>query len=162
MQGRRVFPLALTIALTLAPVGCASGGGGGGAENAIYREDIGRVLFAPLEEARMKIWGKHSIPLYRHENTGRNLLWESDWIQRPAADGESAEAGRNRVILRGYQSDSNLDGTGNYRMTFEVQNQIRTVTTPEWHPAPFPDEVRTTYRRLFQDLMMEVRAGVRR
>jgi hypothetical protein len=64
--------------------------------------------------------------------------------------------------MRGYQVGENLDGTGNYRMTWEVVNEIRTADQPEWHPAPFPDEVRDIYERVYNDLMMEVRAGVRR
>ena len=162
MQGRRVIPLALTIALTLAPMACASGGGGGGGSELLYREDIGRVLYQPLEIARQKIWTKHSIPLLREENAGRNLMWESHWIERTPLASELALGARNRVTMRGYQVGENLDGTGNYRMTWEVQNQIRTAATPEWHPVPFPDEVRDIFRRVYNDLMMEVRAGVRR
>lgn len=164
MQGKPVFPLVLAIALTLAPMGCASSGGGGGdgIRESLYREDIGRVLFQPLDVARLKIWGKHSIPLYREEHQGRELYWESDWIQRPPTSSESANSGRNRVIMRGYQTGQNLDGSGVYRMTFEVENQIRTDSVPDWHPAPFPEEVRETFRRVYNDLMMEVRSGIRR
>jgi len=110
----------------------------------------------------LKIWGKHSIPLYRTENDGRELYWESDWIRRPATSSEAANAGRTRVIMRGYQTGQNLDGTGVYRMTFEVENQIRTDAVPDWHPAPFPEEVKDIFERVYNDLMMEVRAGVRR
>lgn len=167
MLGRRVFPLILTAALTLAPMGCASGGGGGddgSVDNreSLYREDVGRVLFQPLEAARMKIWGKHNIPMLRDDHSGRGLLWESEWIRRPPTSGELATAGRNRVVLRGYQTGENLDGTGVYRVTFEVENQVLTDGAPDWHPAPFPKEVKETFQRLYSDLMMEVRAGVRR
>jgi len=164
MRKRPMFPLALAIVLTLAFQGCASGGSGGGdgGRESLYREDIGSVLFEPFAEARFKMWGKHNIPLLREEISRRNVFWESSWIVRTPSLSESAIGARNRVVIRGYQTGENLDGTGVYRMTFTVENQIRTDFAPDWHPAPFPEEVSETYRRLYGDLMMEVRAGVRR
>jgi len=165
MQRRPVSVLRLAIALALASTGCASGGSGGGGDDSrdsIYREDVGQVLFQPLEAARMKMWGKHSIPLLRDDHTSRSLMWESEWIRRAPSPSEYATAARNRVIMRGRQVGENLDGTGMYRVTFEVENQVQTDGVPDWHPSPFPKEVLDTYRRLYSDLMLEVRTGVRR
>ena len=157
------FALGLTLALTVA--GCATAGGGGGASagDALYREDLGRVMVAPLITAREKIWGRHTIPLYREETTARSIYWESEWLPRLPAPEETLGGtigGRNRVVMRGTQAGENLDGTFIFRVRFEVQNQVQTQVFPEWHPAPMPPEVRERFKQVYDDLMLELRTGL--
>jgi hypothetical protein len=120
-------------------------------------------MVQPLVTAREKIWGKHTIPLFREENTSRTLLWESQWMPRQP-EGDETVAGvtgaRNRVFMRGTLSGENLDGTFIYRVRFEAENQVQTTGTPDWHPAPFPPEVRERFKRVYDDLMLELRTGI--
>lgn len=150
--------------LTLA--GCASSGNGDGDDASdVYRENMGQVVLGPLIEAREKIWQRHSIPLRREESTYRTLYWESEWIPRQPTTEEAAEGvtdARNRVIIEGRRTSVTMDGAPSFSVTHRVENQARSAAIPEWHPAPIPESVRTQYRRIYSDLMLEVRAGVRR
>jgi len=156
------FALGLTLALTLS--GCASGGGGGSSSgDALFREDLGRVMLQPLVRAREKIWGKHQIPIYREEDTSRSFLYESRWMPRPVTAEEAlggASGGRNRVFIRGTLAEEYLDGTPIFRVRFEVENQIQTQANPDWHPAPMPPEVRERFKRVYDDLALELRTGI--
>lgn len=158
------MPFLFALGLTLTLSGCASGGGGGSSSgDALYREDLGRVMVVPLVRAREKIWGKHNIPIYRDESEARSLLYESQWMPRPPTAEEAlggATDGRNRVIMRGTLAGENLDGTFIYRVRFEVENQIQTQANPDWYPAPMPPEVRERFKRVFDDLALELRTGV--
>jgi hypothetical protein len=154
-----LFSLGLTLALTLS--GCASGGGAG--TDSLYRADLGRVMIQPLLTAREKIFGRYSIPMYREESSARAFLFESQWIPRQVTAEEAlggATGGRNRVFIRGTLAGENLDGTNVFRTRFEVQNQIQTATNPDWFPAPMPPEARQTYKRVFDELILELRTGV--
>ena len=68
--------------------------------------------------------------------------------------------GRNRIIMRGTYSEQRLDGTLVFRMRFEVENEIQTQMDPAWHPGPMPPAVEETFKEVYDDLMMELRAGV--
>lgn len=166
MRGSSLQPFffALGLALVLAATGCAStGGGGGGSESPVYREDLGRVMVLPLERARVKIYGKYNINIFREESTNRDFTYESEWIPRAPTLEETAvgvTAAQNRVTLSGYRTTENLDGTYIYRTTFQVENQVQSTDGPDWHPAPMPTETRNEFRRIFSDLQMELRAGV--
>jgi hypothetical protein len=157
---------ALGICLFLAVAGCASAGGGGDDEaQNVYEEDLGRVVEGPLVEARQQIWRKHNINLYREERSARTLYFESEWMPREPTTEEMAAGvteARNRVTMRGYQTGETLDGAYEYRMNFRVENQVKTGEYPDWHPAPMPQDVRNEFRRVYSDLQMELRAGVRR
>lgn len=157
-----LFAVGLTLALTLS--GCATGGGGGSSSgDALYREDLGRVMLQPLLRAREKIWGKHSIPIYREEDTARTFLFESQWMPRQVTAEEAlggATGGRNRVFIRGTLTGENLDGTPVFRGRYEVENQIQTQANPDWFPAPMPPEVRQIFKRVYDDLMLELRSGI--
>jgi hypothetical protein len=163
---RTLCRIALGAALTLLPAACASAGGGNDEEAAaVYEEDLGRVVERPFVQAQQKIWGKHNIPLYREEQTARTLYYESEWIPREPTAEEMAEGvttARNRVTMRGYRTGETLDGAYEYRVSFRVGNQVQTTEYPDWHPAPMPEEVRNQYRQVYNDLQMELRAGVRR
>jgi len=161
---RRTRPLPLLLALGLIAsvglAGCASGGSGG---STVLRKDIGKVMVAQLTTAREKVFGKHTIPMYREENTSRTLYWETQWLPRGPAPEESAEGvrgGRNRIILRGTYVEERLDGTVVLRVRFEVENQIQTDLNPEWHPGPVPPMVEEMFEEVYDDLMLELRAGV--
>jgi len=154
-----LFALGLTLALTFS--GCASVGSG--SPDALYREDLGRVMMQPLLLAREKIWGRYSIPIYREEDTARAFLFESQWMPRQPTAEEAfggATGARNRVFIRGTLAGENLDGTNVFRTRFEVENQIQTAANPDWFPAPMPPEAQQTFKRVFDDMILELRTGV--
>ena len=120
------FLLPLGLALSVVVAGCATGGSGGGN---VIRKDLGKVMVGPLTSAREKVFGKHTIPMYREEDSARTILWESQWIPREAEPEESAlgaTAGRNRILIRGNYVEERMDGTVVLRVRFEVENQIQT------------------------------------
>jgi len=145
-------------------MGCASGGSGGGSGGSnVFRKDIGKVMVRPLTTAREKVFGKHIIPMYREDNTTRTIDWESQWMPRGPAPEEmvaGVRAGRNRVFIRGIYVEERLDGTVVLRVRLEVENQIQTDLDPEWHPGPMPPIVVEKFQEVYDDLMMELRAGV--
>jgi hypothetical protein len=146
--------------LSIALAGCASGGSGG---SSTLRRDIGNVMLRPLTTARTKIFGKYTIPMYREEDTARSIMWETQWLPRqpaPEESGAGVTEAQNRIIMRGTYVDERLDGTVVLRVRFEVENQIRTGLNPDWHPGPIPESVEDRFDEIYDDLMMEVRAGI--
>ena len=154
----------LAVALAAGVGACATGGGAGGA--AVYRENLGRVLSGPLEEARVLIWGKHAIPMEREQRSSQNSRVESVWILRAPEPSEAAAGvleARNRVILDARALEREMDmSEGPYRATFEVRNEVRSETVQDWHPGPIPDAVRARFRDVYNDLRLEVASGIRR
>lgn len=161
---RAIRAVAITAAVAAGVGACATGGSAGG--TAVYRENLGRVLAAPLEEARLLIWGKHAIPMEREQRSSQNIRVESVWIARSPEPSEAAAGvleARNRVILDARALEREMDmSEGPYRATFEVRNEVRSETLPDWHPGPMPDAVRERFRQVYNDLRLEVAAGVRR
>lgn len=155
---------AVAVGLLLVVGACASAGGGGGGD--VYRENLGRVLLGPLEEARLLIWNKHGIPVEREERGGQDVRVESTWMPRAPEPAEAAAGvveARNRVVLDARFLEREMDmSDGVYRVTFEVRNQIRTESIPDWHPGPMPDVVRERFQRVYNDMRLEVATGVRR
>ena len=163
MKHQRV-KLALAAMLMATTVGCASAGGAGTSN--VYRENLGRILAQPLEDARLLIWGKHAIPVEREERNPQNIRVESVWMPRtpePAEVAAGVIAARNRVILDARFLEREMDfSDGVYRVTFEVRNEVRTEAIPDWHPGSFPEAVRERFRRVYNDMRLEVQTGVRR
>ncbi|NNM06654.1 MAG: hypothetical protein HKO65_16285 [Gemmatimonadetes bacterium] len=154
------FLLAVCLVLSVAVAGCASGGSGG---RTTLRRDIGNVMIPPLTTAREKVFGKYQIPMYREEGTSRSIMWETDWLPRQPAPEETAAGvtgGRNRITIRGTYVEERMDGTPVLRVRLEVENQIRTALNPEWHPGPMPEAVEDRFEEIYDDLMLEVRAGI--
>jgi hypothetical protein len=124
------------------------------------RENLGRVLAGPLEEARFLIWGKYGIPIEREESSSQNIRVESQWMFRAPEPAEAAAGvvqARNRVILDARFLEREMDmSDGVYRATFEVRNEVRTETVPDWHPGPMPDATRERFRRVYNDMRLEV------
>jgi hypothetical protein len=123
------------------------------------------VILAPLEEARLAIWGKHSIPLARDQRSSRSVVYESLWMPRDVTPAEAAAGvleARNRVILDARFLEGQMDMSGVYRATFEVQNEVRTELVDEWHPAAIPQEAIDRYRPVFNDMRLELQTGIRR
>jgi hypothetical protein len=120
-------------------------------------------MVAPLQTAREKVFGKHQIPMLREEDTARSIYWESQWLPRETAPEEAAggaSEARNRVLVRGTYAEERIDGTVVLRVRFEVENQIRTELEPEWHPGPLPAMVEERFSQVYDDFMLEVRAGI--
>lgn len=144
---------------------CATGGGGAGG-TAVYRENLGRVLATPLEEARLLVWGKHTIPMEREQRSSQNIRVESVWMMRAPEPAELAAGvieARNIAILDARFLEREMDmAEGVYRATFEVRNEVRTEAVPDWHPGPIPDVVRDRFRAVYNDMRLEIASGVRR
>ncbi len=163
---RTRFVGALLASFTILAAGGACASGGGGPSGDVYREDLGRVLSLPLQEARQKIWTKHGIPVEREEKTSRSLRVQSQWMLRQPEPAEAAEGvtqARNQIILTGRLLEGQMDySDGVLRVTFEVSNQVRSEAVPEWHPAPMPSAIRDEFRKVYSDMRLEVGTGVRR
>ncbi len=154
------FLFAVGLALSAVVAGCATGGTGG---EYSFRRDIGKVMVGPLTTARDKVFGQHSLAMYRETDTSTSFMWEAQWMPRQPAPEESAvgaTGARNRVIMRGTYVEERLDGTPVFRVRFEVENQIRTEIDPEWHPGPVPPQVEELFQEVYDDLMTEVRMGI--
>jgi len=159
-KGRWIALLAL---MTIA--GCASSGGSR-SERTTYQEDLGRLLAGPLDDVRLEMFNRHSVGLARNEVTTRSILYESLWMPRDVTQGEVLNGvigARNRVVIRGRMIEQGLEPSANvFRVTFIVENQIRTETTVEWHPGPLPDPALERFRELLSDMKLELNTGVRR
>ena len=151
------------MACSLALSACASGGGGPVSDQ--FTSDLGRQLYPSVEEARLKVWGKHNWHV-RQELVEPNVFYvESEW--RPFTPPEGAavtgpEEARIRIVIRGRRVAGELDGGTQYRVTFEGDYEVRGGATPDWRAAPVPREAVTEFRRVLGDIELEIRTGVRR
>ena len=146
--------------------GCASGGVSGYTET-LWREDMGRITQGTLEDGLDKVVvRKYGLLLNRNEVRGRDLYYETTWEPRNDIFAEEEAVGvtkaRNRIVLRGRMLEASFDGSGVFRFTWEVENEVTTTDTPEWHAGVMPSEVVEKYRPIYSDLSLEVRTGVRR
>ena len=143
---------------------CASGGVQGYTET-LWREDMGRITEGTLEDGLEKMIRKYGLRLDRDEERGRDLYYELGWRLREVLaeeEGAGVTRARNRIVIRGRRLENQFDGSGVFRFTWEVQNEVSTSDTPEWHARAIPAEVVEEYRPIYSDLTLEVRAGVRR
>lgn len=151
---------------TVAAAGCASGGGGA-VRDTVWREDLGRTTGLTLGEGVAKIAQKHGLRIYRQElGRPRELYFELAWVPRAAVAAEEARGvtnARNRIVVRGRLLERGMAaGDRYYRVTWEVENEVTSVTATSWHPDVIPEEVVEQFRPVFRDLAMEVRTGIRR
>ena len=139
--------------------GCASGGVQGYAET-LWREDMGRITQGTLEDGLDKMVRKYGLLLNRQEEAARDLYYETAWTTRDlyaVEEGQGVNSARNRIVIQGRRLEA-----GVFRFSWELQNQVTTAATPEWHANLIPPEVVEEYRPIYSDLMLEVRTGVRR
>lgn len=144
--------------------GCASGGVQAYTET-LWREDMGRITQGTLEDGLDKMIRKYGLQLGRNEVRGRDLYYELGWRPRELYAEEEAAGvtrARNRIVIRGRRLEDQFDGSGIFRFSWEVQNEVSTDQTPEWHARAIPGEVVEEYRPIYSDLTLEVRSGVRR
>ena len=151
------------LALIVIVSACASGGS---RQGGLLREDLGRQVVYRVNDAQIEYFGKHQILIRRRLIEDRQFLFESPWMVRDIPAEEVARGvfeARNRVILRGRFIERGLDpGLNIFRVTFEVENEVRTEELTDFHPAPFPDEVRARFMALYDDLNLELNTGIRR
>ena len=139
--------------------GCASGGVEA-YESTQMRKDMGRITQGTLEDGLEKMIRKYALQLVFDDVRGRDLYYETAWEIRPVLAEEEVVGvtnARNRIVIRGRRLENRI-----FRFSWFVDNEVTTVTTPEWHAARIPEEVVKDYERIYSDLSMEVRAGVRR
>lgn len=139
--------------------GCASGGVQAYTET-LWREDMGRITRGTLEDGLDKMIRKYGLQLNRQEEAARDLYYETVWTTRDILAVEEAQGvngARNRIVIQGRRLEA-----GVFRFSWELQNQVTTASTPEWHAHLIPPEVVEEYRPIYSDLMLEVRTGVRR
>lgn len=153
----------LVLALLFAGIsGCVTAGGGPVSQN-FWREDLGRLNQATLEEALAKITQKHGLRLDQKYETGRDIRWELNWIPREVVAEEELRGvtnARNRIVIRGVESG--MGEVDFYRMTWELANEVTSQSDGNWHPDIVPEAVKESFERVYTDLMLEVRTGVRR
>lgn len=151
--------VALAVML-LGVAGCATAGP---VAQSYWRESLGRLNTATIDEALTKITPKHSLRLENRFAEGGEVRWEFSWIARGVVAEEEVRGvtnARNRIVIRGVESGvGNVD---NYRMTWELANEVTTETNSNWHPDIVPASVIAEFRPIFTDLTLEVRTGVRR
>lgn len=154
----RVARVTLAI-LLLGVAGCATAGP---VSQNFWREDLGRLNQATIEAALDKIIQKHSLRFEQRYDGGGEVRWELGWISREVVADEEVRGvtnARNRIVVRGVESSAaNVD---NYRMTWELANEVTTETNANWHPDIVPAAVIAEFRPVYTDLMLEVRTGVR-
>ncbi len=153
------------LALALALADCASSGGAA-VTDSYWRTEIGRVSPSMLQGAIDKVFRKHAIVLRRSQfQSGAREIWfETEWTSRQimaTEEGVGVTAARNRLVLRGYRLEAQWDGDSVYRLVWQLENEVTSAASPDWHPAPLPDEVRDRYRPVLSDLELELRSGLR-
>lgn len=139
--------------------GCASGGVQAFEETQM-REDMGRITQGTLEDGLSKMIRKYALQLVFNDVRGRDLYYETAWESRPVLAEEEVVGvtnARNRIVIRGRRLETQV-----FRFHWQVDNEVTTVTRPEWHAARIPDDVVKNYTKIYSDLSMEVRSGVRR
>lgn len=160
----RLPPLSRLVAV-LALAGCASGGGTT-LSDSYWRVDMGRTTRAALHAALDKVFTKHAVVVRREQSVpgDRQLRFETEWVRRQVLateEGAGVTGARNRIVLVASQLEMQWNGASVYRLRWQVENEVATATVPEWHAAPFPDEVEDTYRPVFSDLELEIRTAAR-
>ena len=148
--------------LLLGIAGCVTAGAGPVSQN-FWREDLGRMNTATIDDALGKIAQKHALRLENRFVQGGEVRWELGWIPRAVVAEEELRGvtnARNRILIKGVESGAgNID---NYRMTWELANEVTTETNSNWHPDIVPASVIEEFRQVYADLTLEVRTGVRR
>ncbi|MCY4573931.1 MAG: hypothetical protein OXF01_14140 [Gemmatimonadetes bacterium] len=161
VAGRPRVAAPALLAFVLAVIaGCATAGAV--AQN-FWREDLGSLNQATIEAALTKIIQKHSLQLNQVYDQGGEIRWELTWISREVVAEEELRGvtnARNRIVIRGVES--RVGNVDNYRMTWELANEVTTESNGNWHPAIVPASVIAEFQPVYADLTLEVRTGVRR
>ena len=158
----RVAGIALVVMLLGIVAGCVTAGAGPVSQN-FWREDLGRLNTATIDDALAKVVQKHALRLEQRYDQGGEVRWELSWIPREVVAEEQLRGvvnARNRIVIRGVELGAgNVD---NYRMTWELANEVTTQTDTNWHPDIVPASIIDKFRPIYSDLRLEVRTGVRR
>ena len=114
-----------------------------------------------------KIAQKHTLKIERVEDRPREIYYELAWIPRDVTSEEEifgVTEARNRIIMHGRMAGTkSLGHTAEmYRVTWELHNEVASVTNPSWHIGRIPESVRERFRPVFSDLAMEIRTGLNR
>lgn len=158
--GSRIRIASVLVALSVSVGACASAGGYQSMAQTHWREDMGRMNQSTMASGLDKVFRKYALQLAREVPTGRELYYESRWIPRELLATEEAggtTAARNRVVIRGHL----VGGTGVYRFTWDLENEVTTAINDSWHPERVPPEVIEQFRPMYSDLTLETRTGIR-
>ena len=160
-RGRPGLARAALAVMLLGIAGCATAGP---VARNYWREDLGNLNVATIDDALSKIVPKHSLRVVnRLVGQGGDARWELNWIPREVVAEEELRgvtAARNRILITGVQSAGGA--IDNYRMRWELANEVTSQTNSNWHPDIVPASVIEEFRRIYADLTLEVRTGVRR
>lgn len=161
----------LAVGLVIATTACASGGASPGS-GGLWREDLGRMSKETMFAGIDRIVSKHALKVDREEERNREFVYELAWISRDVTAEEEVFGvtdARNRIVIHGRTSGGVDSGTGSelmsgrmYRVTWELQNEVVSVTNPEWHSGRIPEAVVERFRPVFADLRMEIGSGLQR
>ncbi len=167
VRRRPAIVRSLAALAVVAAAGCAAGGGGAVASRDVtWSEDLGRMNKATLDQGVAKIVQKHDLRIDRDVVRPREVVYETAWTSRVVHAEEEARGvtnARNRIVLRGRLLEQGFGAGGeNYRVTWELQNEVTTAAATGWYPDVIPAGVLEHYRPIFRELSMETRTGVRR
>lgn len=152
----------------VAAAGCASGGVTPGSEG-VWREDMGRMTKATVVAGLDRVVRRHSLKVDRQEDRPREFYYELAWIPRDVTAEEEifgVTDARNRIVIEGRTSGAGGGdpgaGLGVYRVSWKLENEVVSMTNPEWRSGRIPESVIERFRPVFSDLAMEVRSGMER
>ncbi len=158
---RRALAVGAPLLCALA-AGCATGGVSSQNAN-LWREDMGRVTRATLETGLDKIVRKYALQIARTQDSSREIYYETIWTEREVMADEQTQGvthARNRILLKGRRLESTMGGSGVYRITWELENEVTSMGIEGWHPDRVPEQVVEEYRPIYSDLMLEIRTGL--
>lgn len=156
----------LAAGCVVATTACASGGVSAVSEG-VWREDMGRMTRETVVAGIDRIVRRHALKVDREDERARDFLYELAWISRDVSAEEEVFGvtdARNRIVIYGRLSGvGGLDAEASiFRVTWELQNEVASVTNPEWHSGRIPESVIEWFRPVFSDLEMEIGTGLDR
>ena len=147
--------VSISRALTLAPllllvIGCASGGAGGNSGGRSFvRMDMGISTNADLARETEDLLRRRQFPVFRTDGPPAPLM-ESEWRNQTPFEDER-ELGvtevRCRILVRGRERPP-MGGRSVYQVTYTMETQVKTVSSPDWMEMPMTSE-RTEMAREF-------------
>ena len=157
----------LATGLVLGMTGCGSGGSSSPGSEGVWREDMGRMSRTAVAAGVDRIVGRHALKIDRQGDRSREFFYEFAWTSRDVTAEEQifgVTDARNRIVIQGRTSGASgiASAPDLYRVTWQLQNEVVSVTNPEWHPGRIPEVVVERFRAVFSDLEMELRSGLDR
>lgn len=140
--------------VALAATGCASAGGGsndGGAN--FVQMDMGVVTAQAISEQTQNLFRREQFQVFREEPVPAPMI-ESEWRNQTPLEDERAlgvDEVQVRVIVRGRERPP-MGGLRVYQVSYQMEVETKSATSPEWTPAEVTPERREMARELGREL----------